>query len=87
MLLSKLVAPVASVEKESTVTHILLRCDMYKDLENKIFGPLTGRNDFRTILSKAELATKAIRYMEQTQILGQVGIRDVQTTPSTGGRL
>jgi ribonuclease HI len=64
-------------ERRQTVVHILLRCSMFKDLRNRIFGTLTGRNDLRTILSKAQLATKAIRYMEQTQILGQVGIRDV----------
>jgi hypothetical protein len=37
---------------------------------------LSGRDNIRTILSTPQLATKAIEYMEQTQILGQVGIRD-----------
>ena len=64
-------------ERRQTVAYILLRCNMFKDLRNRVLGTFTGRNDLRTILSKAQLATKAIRYMEQTQILGQVGIRDV----------
>jgi hypothetical protein len=34
------------------------------------------------MLSTPQLATKAIEYIEQTKILGQVRIRDTQTTPS-----
>jgi hypothetical protein len=64
-----------------------LRCSKYKDLRNHIFANLSGRHSLRTILSTQQLATKAIEYMEQTQILGQTGIRDTQTTPSVGGRL
>jgi hypothetical protein len=52
-----------------------------------VFGNLSGRRNLRIILSTPQLATKAIEYMEQTQILGHVGIRDTQTTPSVGGRL
>jgi ribonuclease HI len=74
-------------ERRQTVAHILLRCSKYKDLRNRIFANLSGRHSLRTILSTPQLATKAIEYMEQTQILGQVGIRDAQTTPSVGGRL
>jgi ribonuclease HI len=63
------------------------RCSKYKDLRNRIFANLSGRHNLRTILSTPQLAIKAIEYMEQTQILGHVGIRDAQTTPSAGGRL
>lgn len=63
-------------ERRQTVAHVLLRCSKYKDLRNRIFANLSGRNSLRTILSTPQLATKAIEYMEQTQILGQVGIRD-----------
>ena len=63
-------------ERRQTVAHVLLRCRTHKDLRNRIFGTLSGRHNLRTILSKPQLATKAIEYMEQTQILGQVGIRD-----------
>ena len=74
-------------ERRQTVSHVLLRCSMYKDLRNRLFGHLSRRHSLRIILSEPQLATKAIKYMEQTQILGQVEIRDAQTTPSTGGRL
>jgi hypothetical protein len=74
-------------ERRQTVAHILLCCSKYKDLRNRIFANLSRQHSLRTILSTPQLATKAIEYMEQTQILGQVGIRDTQTTPSAGGRL
>jgi ribonuclease HI len=63
-------------ERRQTVAHVLLRCSKYKDLRDRIFANLSGRHSLRTILSTPQLATKAIEYMEQTQILGQVGIRD-----------
>jgi hypothetical protein len=63
-------------ERRQTVTHILLCCRRYKDLWNRIFANLSGQHSLRTILSTPQLATKAIEYIEQTQILGQVGIRD-----------
>ena len=63
-------------ERRQTVAHVILRCSKYKDLRNHIFANLSGRHSLRTILSTPQLATKAIKYMEQTQILGQVGIRD-----------
>ena len=74
-------------ERRQTVAHVLLRCKTHRNLRNRIFGSLSGRNNLRDILSKPQLATKAIKYMEQTQILGQVVIRDAQTTLSAGGRL
>jgi ribonuclease HI len=63
-------------ERRQTVAHVLLRCRTHKDLRNQVFGNLPGRNNLRAILSKPQLATKAIEFVEQTQILGQVGIRD-----------
>ncbi|KAK7177941.1 reverse transcriptase, partial [Paraphaeosphaeria sporulosa] len=59
-----------------TVAHILLYCRMHNDLRNRIFGDLPGRHNLRTILNKPQLATKAIEYMDRTQILGQIGIAD-----------
>ena len=53
-------------------------CVMSIDLidGNQVFGNLSGRHNLRTILNERQLATKAIQFVEQTQILGQVGIRD-----------
>ncbi|KAL5371116.1 hypothetical protein PMIN02_013118 [Paraphaeosphaeria minitans] len=59
-----------------TVAHVLLHCRTHNDLRNRIFGDRPGRHNLRTILNKPQLATKAIEYMEQTQILGQFGIAD-----------
>jgi hypothetical protein len=63
-------------ERRQTVAYVLLSCSKYKDLRSRIFANLSGRNSLRTILSTLQLATKAIEYMEQTQILGHMGIRD-----------
>jgi ribonuclease HI len=62
--------------RRQTVAHILLYCNKRRNLRNRIFANLSGRDNIRTILSTPQLATKAIEYVEQTQILGQVGIRD-----------
>lgn len=74
-------------EGRQTIAHFLLRYSKHKDLQNRIFANLSGQNSLRTILSTPQLATKAIEYMEQTRIHGQVGIRNEQTTPSAGGKL
>ena len=63
-------------ERRQTVVHVLLRCRIYKDLRNRIFDNLPGRHNLRTILNKPQLATKAIEFVEQTRILGQMGVRD-----------
>jgi hypothetical protein len=55
--------------------------------QNRIFANLSGRHCLQAMLSTPQLATKAIEYMGQTQILGQVGIRNTQTTPSAGRNL
>ena len=73
-------------ERRQTVAHILLCCRMYRDLRNQIFGNLSGRDSLRTILSKPQLATKAIEFIEQTQILGQNGDRrQVNDSQALGG--
>jgi hypothetical protein len=63
-------------ERWQTAAHILLRCRIYKDLRDQVFGNLSGRHNLRAVLNKPQLATKAIAFIEQTQILGQMGIRD-----------
>lgn len=59
-----------------TVAHVLLYCRTHNDLRNRIFGDCPGRHNLRTILNKPQLATKAIEFIEQTQILGQFGIAE-----------
>lgn len=62
--------------RRQTASHILLTCRNHKDLRNREFGRLPGRHDLRAIMNNRKLATKAIRIIEQTQILGQRGIRN-----------
>ncbi|EUC39863.1 hypothetical protein COCMIDRAFT_61111, partial [Bipolaris oryzae ATCC 44560] len=38
-------------ERQQTVAHFLLHCSRHKDLWNRIFANLSGRNSLRTILS------------------------------------
>jgi len=57
-------------EGRQTVGHILMRCRNYRHLRRKEFRSI-GRMDLRAILNKPKLATKAIRFMEQTHLLGQ----------------
>ena len=71
-------------ERRQTVAHVLVCCSTYKDLRNRIFGHLSRQHSLKAILSTPQLAAKAIKHIEQTQILGQVRIRDAQKTPSTG---
>jgi hypothetical protein len=52
------------------VDHIILRCRTYKDVRRRIFGR-GGRIDLREILNEPKLVTKAIRFIEQTRLLGQ----------------
>jgi ribonuclease HI len=63
-------------KRRQTVAHILLRCRTLRNFRNRAFGNLPGRHNLRAILSKPQLATKAIQFIEQAQILGQVGIAD-----------
>jgi hypothetical protein len=62
--------------EEQTAAHILLRCRTYKDLRDQVFGGLSGRHNLWAVLNKPKLATKAIEFIEQMRILGQMGIRD-----------
>jgi ribonuclease HI len=61
--------------RRQTVAHILLHCSKHRHLRDRIFANLSGRDNIRTILGTPQLATKAIEYVEQTQILGQNGDR------------
>jgi hypothetical protein len=63
-------------ERRQTVAHVLLRCRTLRNLQNQAFGNLPGRHNLWTILSKPQLATKAIHFIEQAQILRHVGIAD-----------
>lgn len=57
-------------EGRQTVSHVLLRCRNYRDLRRSEFGTQGGM-DLRAILNESKSATKAIRFMEQTHLLGQ----------------
>ncbi|PQE27487.1 zinc knuckle protein [Rutstroemia sp. NJR-2017a BVV2] len=57
-------------EEQQTVSHILLRYRNYQDLQQREFG-IQGQMDLRAILNESKSATKAIRFMEQTHLLGQ----------------
>jgi hypothetical protein len=59
-----------------TAAHILLRYRIYNDLRDQVFSNLSRRQNLRAVLNKPQLATKAIEFIEQTRILGQVGVRD-----------
>ncbi|KAK0367942.1 zinc knuckle [Colletotrichum limetticola] len=61
-------------EGRQTVSHILLRCRRFRQLRRQEFGTLPGRHNLRVILNKRKAAAKAIRFIEQTEILGQHGI-------------
>ena len=57
-------------EGRQTVGHILMRCRKYRNLRQREFSR-GGRIDLRAILNEPKLVTKAIRFMEQTHLLGQ----------------
>ncbi|XMA13648.1 hypothetical protein WAI453_006439 [Rhynchosporium graminicola] len=63
-------------EGRQTVDHILLRCRKYNDVRRRVLGR-GGRIDLRAILNEPKLVTKAIRFMEQTRLLGQFRSCDV----------
>ena len=58
-------------EGRQTVRHVLLICRKLKDIRRQELGHLPEGNDLRAILSKRKVATKAIKFMERVQILGQ----------------
>ncbi|OHE90327.1 zinc knuckle [Colletotrichum orchidophilum] len=58
-------------EGRQTVSRILLRRRRYRQLRRQEFGTLPGRHNLRVILNKRKVATKAIRLIEQSEILGQ----------------
>jgi ribonuclease HI len=56
--------------RRQTVAHVLLDCRNHRDTRRQELGRYPGRNNLRVILNTRKLATKAIRFMEQTRILG-----------------
>lgn len=64
----------ACYEGRQTVRHVLLSCKNHRKLRQQELGRHPGPTNLRTILTKRKLAIKAIRFMEQAQILGQNGI-------------
>ena len=63
-------------EGRQTVMHVLMRCRRFKDLRRQELSGIPGRSDLRAILNERKAATKAINFMEQTQILGQFRIME-----------
>lgn len=58
-------------EGRQTVRHVLLICRKLKDIRRQELGHLPEGSNLRAILSKRKVATKAIKFMERVQILGQ----------------
>jgi ribonuclease HI len=63
-------------EGRQTVMHVLMRCRTFNDLRRQELSGIPGRRDLRAILNERKAATKAINFMEQTQILGQFRIME-----------
>jgi hypothetical protein len=57
-------------EGRQTVDHILRRYRTYNDVQRRVFRR-RGRIDLRAILNELKLVIKAIRFIEQTRLLGQ----------------
>jgi hypothetical protein len=64
-------------EGGQTVRHVLLICRKLKDIRRQELGHLPEGSDLRAILSKRKVATKAIKFMERVQILGQSRVVEV----------
>jgi ribonuclease HI len=58
-------------EGRQTVRHVLLVCRKLNDIRRQELGYLPEGKGLRAILSKRKVATKAIKFMERVQILGQ----------------
>lgn len=63
-------------EGRQTVMHALTRCRRFNDLRRQELSGIPGRGNLRAILNERKAATKAINFMEQTQILGQFRIME-----------
>nr|XP_036581842.1 zinc knuckle [Colletotrichum truncatum]KAF6790285.1 zinc knuckle [Colletotrichum truncatum] len=61
-------------EGRQTVSHVLLRCRRFRQLRRQELGAIPGRHNLRVVLNERKAAAKAIRFMEQTEILGQFRI-------------
>ncbi|KAK2036414.1 hypothetical protein LZ31DRAFT_561163 [Colletotrichum somersetense] len=66
--------PVHTSIQGNEVSHVLLRCRKYRQLRRQELGALPGRHNLRVILNERKAAAKTIRFIEQTEILGQHGI-------------
>ena len=61
-------------EGRQTVSHVLLRCRKHRQLRQRELDGILGRHDLRNLLNERKVATKAIKFMELTEILGQFRI-------------
>ncbi|KAF5232691.1 hypothetical protein FANTH_12862 [Fusarium anthophilum] len=60
-----------------TVAHVLLRCRWHHQFRDQELGRLQGRNNLRKLVNERNAPTKAIKFIELTQILGQFQDRDL----------
>lgn len=58
-------------EGRQTVSHVLMRRRRFRQLRHQELGSTLGRHGLRALLNGRKAAAKAIRLMEQTEILGQ----------------
>ena len=65
-------------EGRQMVIHVLMRCRRFNDLRRRELSGIPGRRDLRAILNERKTATKAINFMEQTQIFGHFGLWNKQ---------
>jgi ribonuclease HI len=61
-------------EGRQTVTHVLLQCKKHMALRRQELGHFPGRLNLRQLLSERSVASKVVKFMEQTGILGQFRI-------------
>ena len=68
-------------EGRQTVSHVLMRCRQFRQLRQRELGTIPWRHDLRAVLNERKAAAKAIRFMEQTEILGQfrIAMQDSQS--------
>lgn len=57
-----------------TVLHIPLRCRKHRQLRDQELSGILGTSDLRKVLGERKAAAKAIRFMEQTENLGHLGV-------------
>jgi ribonuclease HI len=74
-------------EGKQTVQHVLLSCRIHKETRTRHLGHVPGGTNLRTVLNDRNVATKAIEFIEQTQLLKQFRTTVPIDEPSAGGRL